>query len=50
MRLDASGGFFTREREIVKASYVEAFENAKQKKLLSIGETLIKPCVPKMAG
>ena len=49
MRLDASGEFFTRERKIVEASYVVAFKIAKQKKPHSIGETLIKPCVLKMA-
>ena len=49
MRLDASGKFFTGEHKIVEASYVMAFEIAKQKKLHSIGETLMKPCVLKMA-
>ena len=48
-RLDASGEFFTGERKIVEASYVVAFEIVKQKKPHSIGETLIKPCVLKMA-
>ena len=32
MRLNASGEFFTGERKIVEASYVVAFEIAKQKK------------------
>ena len=49
MSLDASGEFFTGERKIVEASYVVVFENAKQKKPHSVGETSIKPCVPKMA-
>ena len=49
MRLDASGDFCTGERKIVEASYVVAFEIAQQKKPHSIGETLIKPCVLKMA-
>ena len=49
MRFDASGDFFAGERKIVEASYVVAFEIAQQKKPHSIGETLIKPCVLKMA-
>ena len=47
MRLDASGEFFRRDRKIAEGSYVMALEIAKQKKLQTIAETLIKPCVPK---
>ena len=49
MRLDASGEFFIGERKIVENSYVVALEIAKQKKPHTIGKTLIKPCVLKMA-
>ena len=49
MRLDNSGEFFIRNSKIVEASYEVALEIAKQKKPHTIGESLIKPCVLKMA-
>ena len=49
MRMGASGEFFTGERKILEALYVVALEIAKQQKPHTIGETLIKPCVVKIA-
>ena len=49
MKLDASEEFFTGEHKIVEASYIVVLEIIKQKKLHTVGDTLIKPCVLKMA-
>ena len=49
-RLDSTGEFQHHFTKIVKASYVVSFMIAKQCKLYTIGETLIKPCASKMAG
>ena len=50
MRLDSPSEFFVRNSKIVEASYEVALETAKQKKPHAIGESLIKPCVLKMAN
>ena len=50
MRLDASSDFFRKNNQLLEASYLVAFEIAKQKKPHTIGETLIKPCILKTAG
>ena len=50
MRLDASIDFFRRNNQLLEASYLVAFEIAKQKKPHTIGKTLIKPCILKTAG
>ena len=47
MRLDASSDFFGKNNQLLEASYLVAFEIAKQKKPHTIGETLIKPCILK---
>ena len=49
MRLDSSGGFFTNSK-IVEASHEVALETAKQKKPHHIEESLINPCVLKVAN
>ena len=43
MRLDDSSNFFRKNNQL-------AFEIPKQKKLHTIDETLIKPCILKTAG
>ena len=50
MRLDASSDFFRKDNQLLEASYLVAFEIAKQKKPHTIGETLIKTCILKTAG
>ena len=50
MRLDSSDEFFIRNSKIVEASYEVALEITKQKKPHTIGESLIKPFVLKMAN
>ena len=50
MKLDASSDFFRKNNQLLEASYLMAFEIAKQKKPCIIGKTLIKPCILKTAG
>ena len=50
MKLDASSDFFRKNNQLLEASYLVAFEIAKEKKPHTIGETLIKPCILKTAG
>ena len=47
MRLDASNNFFRKNNQLLEASYLVAFEIAKQKKPRTIDKTLIKPCILK---
>ena len=49
MKLDAASNFFRKNNQLLEASYLMAFEIAKQKKTRTIGETLIKPCILKTA-
>ena len=50
MKLDAFSNFFRKNNQLLEASYLVAFEIAKQKKPRTIGKTLIKPCIPKTVG
>ena len=50
MRLNASSHFFRKNNQLLEASYLVAFEKAKQKKPHTICETLAKPCILKTAG
>ncbi len=47
-KLDATGAFQQQISSVVEASYEVVLEIVKQKKLHTIGETLIKPCTLKM--
>ena len=47
-RLDAEGYFQQHSQSLVEASYVVCFMIAKECKLYTIGETLIKPCATEM--
>ena len=45
-----SSDFFRKDNKLLEASYLVAFEIAKQKKPHTIGERLIKPCILKTTG
>ena len=48
MKLDSDGSLHETNKQILEASYAVSLHIAKEKKLHTIGESLIKPCAKKM--